>query len=97
MQIDLFERIKSVLIQKGWQYYRNGDIWTTEKTFGWITVKTFGGVVLTNDALISIMNSNSASSIGLFFTYILKKPAVLKSIFELLPDSFFDEGGRFQA
>jgi len=85
MQIDLFERIKSVLIQKGWQYYRNEDMWTTEKTL------TFESVAVTNEALISIMNTDSPGLIGLFFTYILKKPDVLKDIFDLLPNSFFNE------
>ncbi len=83
MEIDLFERIKTILVKSGWQYYHNNDIWTTEKTLG--------SIVVMNDALISIMNTNSADSIGFFFTYIVKKPDVLKDIFEFLPDSFFDE------
>lgn len=87
MQIDLFEQIKSVLIQKGWQYYRNEDMWATEKTL------TSESVIVMNEALISIMNTDSPGSIGFFFTYILKKPDVLKDIFDLLPNSFFDEGG----
>jgi hypothetical protein len=85
MEIDLFERIKSVLVNSGWQYFFRNDLWTTQKTMD--------GVFLTNEALVSIMNSNSAGSIGFFFTYVLKKPDVLKDIFELLPDSFFGESG----
>ncbi len=89
MQIELFEQIKTVLKQNGWQYYLENDIWTTE-------VKTFNGVLLANSALISIMDTDSASSIALFFTYVLKKPDVLGEIFGLLPDSFF-EIDEFQA
>ena len=90
MQIDLFEQIKSVLIQRGWRYYRDEGMWTTEKTL------TFGSVAITNEALVSIMNTDSPGLIGLVFTYMLKKPDVLKDIFDLLPDSFFN-GSRIRA
>lgn len=82
MNAGTFERVRAILFDHGWNYYPQDDIWTTQK-------EIFNGVSLTNEALIAIMETDNPRSIGLFFTHIIKRPDILKDIFELLPDNFF--------
>jgi hypothetical protein len=83
MNIEIFNKLRAVLLKSQWLYHSKEDVWSVGKCWS-----LNGPNYVTNNALISIINTESVVEIAYFFIFVLRKNNIVRSVIEILPQHF---------